>query len=220
MQARIALTVFLFGCALAVSSTAFAQDLENSDDGYLAAKVMLGLGGKAELETETNIGGFRGSDDMEIGYGLGVAYMHPLHQYFALGGQLALFSWMTESMDTANADRNLLIDLSLVPQLKFAVSRSVELYASLPLGLTLNSFGEDDYGGAEVTGGLGFNLALMLGVRAALGDSWGLLGEVGYTYHAFTHTLEVDVPLGGTAESDFDISIGQIGLNVGVWFQL
>jgi len=219
MHARYSLIMLVVCCALAVAPTAFAQDLENSDDGHLDVKLMLGVGGEAELDPENDLGGVDTSDDMELGYGLGVAYMVPLHQYFALGGQLAVFSWTTELLEEANADRNMLIDLSLVPQLKFAVSRSVELYASLPLGLTIDSWGENEFANAEITGGLGFNLALMLGVRGALGDSWGLLGEVGYVYHAFSHTLEVETPV-GDAENDFDVSTGQIGLNVGVWFQL
>lgn len=219
MHARTSLIALVLGCALALSSTVAAQDLDDTDDGHLAVKLMLGLGGEATLDVENDLGLVNPDDDMELGYGLGVAYMHPLHEYFALGGQLAVFSWTTELLEEGNADRNMLIDLSLVPQLKFAVSRSVELYASLPLGLTLDAWGEDEFANAEVTGGLGFNVALMLGVRGALGDSWGLLGEVGYVYHAFSHTLEVESPL-GTAENDFDITTGQIGLNVGVWFQL
>jgi len=212
MHARYALIALVVGCALAVSPTAFAQDLENSDDGHLAVKLMLGLGGEAELDVENDPVGFEPEDDMELGYGLGVAYMHPLHRFFALGGQLAIFSWTTDGLEEINADRNMLIDLSLVPQLKYAVSRSVELYASLPLGLTVDSWGEDEC--------LGFNLALMLGVRGALGDSWGLLGEIGFVYHAFTHTVEAEAPVVGDIENDFDVSTGQIGLNVGVWFQL
>lgn len=219
MHARYSLIAFVLGCASMFASAAFAQDLENSDDGHLDVKLMLGLGGEAELDVDNDLGAGDSQDDMELGYGLGVAYMVPLHRYFALGGQLAVFSWTTERLDEANADRNMLIDLSLVPQLKYAVSRSVELYASLPLGLTIDAWGEDEFANAEVTGGLGFNLALMLGVRGAIGDSWGLLGELGYVYHAFSHTLEVDTPV-GTAENDFDISTGQIGLNAGVWFQL
>jgi hypothetical protein len=202
-------------CALSASSSAFAQDLQNSDDGYLAPKLVLGFGGEAEVDPE---GPGSVEDDLELTYGLGLAYMHPLHQYFALGGQVIVASWQTEAGEEFNVDRSSYVDISLVPQLKYAVSEEVELYASIPIGLTLNFLGEDE---DETAGtGVGFNLALMLGARFAIGESWGLLGEIGYQLHSFTHTVEVDVPVAGTVESDVDISLAQIGLNLGVWFAL
>ena len=211
MHARFALIVF---CALALSSTALAQDLQNSDDGYLAPKLVLGFGGEGELDFEAPVPSLEG--DLELTYGLGVAYMQPLHQYFALGGQLIVASWQSEAGAEFDADRNMYADLSLVPQLKFAVADSVELYASIPIGLSVNSLGEVD---GDAGTGFGFNLALMLGARFAIGESWGLLGEVGYAYHSFTHTVEVDT-LAGTVDSDLDISLGQFGLNIGAWFAL
>lgn len=214
MHARFALILF---CALAASSTAIAQDLENSDDGYLAPKLVLGLGGEGEIDIETPLGGVDPDFDLELTYGFGLAYMAPLHEYFALGGQLIVASWQPDYPEPADdVDRNSYVDLSLVPQLKVAVSDNVELYASLPLGLTLDFFGENEFGGAEIETGFGFNLALMLGARFAVGDSWGLLGEIGYVYHSFTHGTSA-----GDAEGpDLDISLGQIGLNLGVWFSL
>jgi len=213
MRARFAL--FLI-CAFAVSSSALAQDLENENDGHFIGKLMLGFGGEAEIEAD-DLGGADGQDDMEMTYGLGFAYMHPLHEHFALGGQLAFLSWTTEFLEDIDADRSVMLDLSVVPQGKYAVRNNIELYASLPLGLTFDFFGEDDWFGAEVGGGVGFNLALMLGVRVAIDDSWGLLGELGYAYHAFSHTLEVPVT---STEIDLDISMGQFGINLGGWFSL
>jgi hypothetical protein len=218
MHARFALVFF---CALALSSTALAQDLENEEDGHFFAKLMLGLGGEATLDAD---GVADPDDDMELTYGAGLGYMHPLHANFALGAQLSVLSWTTDDLDRVDADRSMMFDISLVPQPKFAVSDNIELYASIPLGLTFNSFGGDDYfsngaASAEISSGLGFNLALMLGARFALGESAGLLAEVGYAYHAFSHTVEVEA-LGLQAEGDLDISIGQIALNVGGWFSL
>jgi hypothetical protein len=209
MHARFALILF---CALATSSTAFAQDLQNSEDGYLAPKLVLGLGGEMEFDPE---GPGSLEDDLELTYGFGLAYMHPLHQYFSLGGQVIVASWQTETGEELDTDRSTYLDVSLVPQLKYPVSDNVELYASIPLGLTFNFLGGEQDEDEEVGTGVGFNLALMLGARFALGDSWGLLAEVGYAIHSFTHTVEV-----GPVEGDVDISLGQIGLNIGAWFAL
>lgn len=213
--AWIAAAVVIGSSTLATS--AHAQNLENEHDGYIAAKLILGFGGEAELDPEGDLGALMGEDDLETSYGLGVAYMQPLHEYFALGGQLAFQSWTTDGLEDLDFDRSVLMDLSLVPQAKYAVRENVELYASLPLGITFDFFGEDDYFGAEVKGGFGFNLGLFLGARVALDDSFGLLGELGYSYHVFEHTLEI--PISGT-ELDFDISMGQLGLNLGGFFQL
>jgi len=206
--------------AICVSSSALAQDLKNEDDGHFAAKLMLGFGGEAEVEVD-DIAGFEfdagGQTDMEMTYGVGLSYMHPLHEYFALGGQLALLSWTTDGLEDTDADRSSMIDLSLVPQLKYAVMDNLELYASLPLGLTFGFFGEDEILTLDVGGGFGFNAALMLGARVALSDGFGLLGELGYAYHAVTYPVEEQL---SGADADLDISMGQLALNLGVWFQL
>jgi hypothetical protein len=176
---------------------------------------VLGLGGEGEFDIE-GLGGFEPESDLELTYGFGLAYMSSLHRHLVLGGQLIIASWQTEAFDDANLDRSSYVDLSLVPQLKYAVSNSVELYASLPLGLTFDFFGENEFGGAEIETGFGFNLALMLGARFAIGDSWGLLAELGYTYHSFTHGTSA----GDEEGPDIDVSLGQIGLNLGAWFSL
>jgi hypothetical protein len=216
MLVRSAAIIAISICA---SSSAFAQDLKNEDGGHFAAKLMLGFGGEAEVEVD-DIAGFEfgGQTDMEMTYGLGLAYMHPLHEYFALGGQLALLSWTTDGLEDIDADRSSMIDVSLVPQAKYAVMDNLELYASLPLGLTFGFFGEDEIPPSlEVGGGFGFNAALMLGARVALSDGFGLLGELGYAYHAVTYPVEEQL---SGADADLDISMGQLALNLGVWFQL
>lgn len=214
MGTRLAWTLALVA-GLAAGAPASAQDLKNSDDGYLAAKLLLGIGGEGELE----IGGLpgEGSDDLELSYGLGVAYVKPLHDYFALGAQLSLLSWQTDASERADLDRNLLVDLSLVPQLKLAVLESLELYVAVPVGLTLDFIGEDDFAGlAEVGTGFGFNVAVLAGARVAITEGFGLVGELGYAYHAFTHATETALGDG----PDLEISTGQLALNLGGYFTL
>jgi len=185
----------MFSLGAVTASSALAQDLQSRDDGYFVGKLMLGFGGEADIEAD-NLGGVGGQDDMETSYGLGFGYLQPLHEYFALGGQLALLAWTTDGLEDIDADRSTWLDLSVVPQAKYAVMKSLELYASLPLGLTVDFFGEDEFAGAEVGGGLGFNIALMFGARYALSDAFGFVGEIGYSYHAFSHELEI--PITGT----------------------
>jgi hypothetical protein len=176
---------------------------------------MLGVAGEAEVESDAV--GLSSSSDLELTYGAGVQYMHPLHEYFALGGQVALLSWQTEAGDAANADRNLLLDVSLVPALRYAIEHDAELYLAIPVGLALDFPGEDSFGVGEVSTGVGLNVAFMAGARFALADGFGLLGELGYALHAFSHEVSGEVA-GISAETEFDVSMGQLAINLGVFF--
>ena len=203
-------------CVVAASSTASAQDLRNGPDGHVFAKLMFGFGGEGEVEAD-DLAGIDGEGDLEFSYGLGGGYMHSLHENFALGGQLALVSWQSEVGENADLDRNTLFDISIVPQGKLVVLDNLELYATLPLGLTFDFLGEDDFGNlAEVGTGFGFNFALMLGARVAITDELGLLGELGYTYHSFSHPTETAIGDG----PDLDMTMGQLALNLGGYYAL
>lgn len=212
MRGRFALVVV---CIAALSSSAFAQDIRNDTDAYLAGKLLLGFGGDGEIEFD-ELGGFGGDTDMELSYGLGAAYMHPLHENFVLGGQLGVASWTTDLFEDFDLDRNTWVDLSIVLQGRIAVTDIIELYASLPLGLAFDFVGEDDVANSEVGTGFGFHFALMFGARVALDQDWGLLGELGYAQHTFSHSTEIL----GMDGPDLDVSAGQLQLNLGAYYSL
>jgi opacity protein-like surface antigen len=215
MRARLALIAMSLVCLIATASTASAEDMRNEIDGYFFAKLLTGFGGEGELDADGLGGEFEG--DLEFSYGLGAGYMHPLHEYFALGGQLSLLSWQSEAGEDGDLDRNSLLDLSVVPEGKYLVLDNLELFATLPLGLSFDFLGEDDFGNlAEVGTGFGFNLGLMLGARVAIDEQFGLLAELGYVYHSFSHATETAVGEG----PDLDVSLGQLSLNIGGYFQL
>jgi len=205
-----------FSCLLMVASA----HADAVDDGYFAAKLMLGVAGEAEFEAEA---GPSVSSDLELTYGAGVQYQHPLHEHFSLGGQVALRSWQTEAGDNANADRNLLLDVALVPAARVELDHDAELYLAVPVGLALDFWGDDGFNtgsevvSAEVSTGVGLGVAFMLGARFALSDGFGLLGELGYELHAFSHTVTA-MAVGAEAETDFDVSMGQLAINLGAFF--
>lgn len=204
-----------FSCLLSVAG-AHAQDV---DDPYFAAKLLLGVAGEGEIEIDGVPG--EGEGDLELSYGAGLQYQNPLHDYFSLGGQLALRSWQSEAGDTANSDRNLLLDISVVPAGRYAVKPEIELYLAIPVGLSLDFWGDDGFAAgnaasAEVSTGVGFNLGFMVGGRFLLGDDVGLLAELGYQLHSFSH--EVDAMAAGVSVSpEFDVSLGQFAINLGVF---
>lgn len=214
------LTVFSL-VLLGKPGDAAAQEPRIQDDPYFAPELMLGVGGSEDVKG-ANVSV---NDDLEPSFGIGVKYMHPLHRYFVLGGQFSMLWWNTQGGDNANQDRNLLLDLAIVPQGRLPVTDGIELTLGLPVGVSLDFWGGDGiaygFGPIMVSGdvgtGIGFNVALMFGARFALSDDIGLVTELGYAMHSVTHSIDVMV-LGAGTSADFDISLGQPVLQVGVSF--
>jgi opacity protein-like surface antigen len=230
MRLRSLLSAVLAVLAIgSISAHAAAQNepqTQSRDENYFAAKLMLGIGG----EIEAGIGNTSASSDAELTFGGGFAYMVPLHRYFVLGGQLSVQSWQSEAGDDANADRNLMGDLTVVPQGRLALTHDVEIYLAIPLGLSLDflsqnqvSAGVAGLGGAsvDVDPALGFTISFMAGARFWLADSFGLLAELGYSLHSFSHNVTVQAGVlgfGGGGSTDLDVDIGQFALNAGLFF--
>jgi hypothetical protein len=212
-----------------IAARGAAQDnaqAQSRDENYFAAKLMLGIGG----DVDASVGNASGSSDAELTFGGGFGYMVPLHRYFVLGGQLSVQSWQSEAGDDANADRNVMGDLVVVPQGRLPLTHDVEIYLAIPIGLSLDFLSQDQVGaGVAGVGGasvdvdpaIGFTVSFMAGARFALADSFGLLAELGYSLHSFSHDVTVQVGalgIGGGASTDVDVDIGQFALNAGVFF--
>lgn len=200
-------------CAVQLQAADAHAQRDPFGDPHFAVKLMLGLGGEAEVAALES--------DLLATWGAGLQYMHPLHRNFALGGAFSVQSWQTEAGDDADLDRNVLADLVLVPAAKLPLNGDVELYLAVPLGVSVDFLGEDQVGGAslgaEIDAAPGFTLGLLFGARFALSSSAGLLAEVGYTVHAYEH--EGTAFAGALAASgNFDVDLGQFALNVGVFF--
>jgi hypothetical protein len=207
---------------LAVPGLASAQEARSQDDSYVAIELALGVAGEADVEVDVAGASGSGSVDLDPSFGAALSWMSPLHRYFVLGAQLGVLSWTAENAD----DRNLLLDLLLVPQVRLPVSDPLELTLSLPLGLLVDFWGGDSVnaqaGGvtvsADIPPAVGFEIGLLFGLRYAVSQDVGLLARVGYVMHYFTHSAEVTAPVVGTVSQDFDISLGQPRLQLGVSF--
>jgi hypothetical protein len=202
-------TLAAFACLAWAPDAAQAQRNRDKGDSYVALKLMLGLGGEADVGPLES--------DLKLTWGGGIAYMHPLHRYFALGGQFAVQSWQTEAGDDLNFDRNLYTDLALVPQGKLPLD-GFELYVSVPLGLSVSFPGEDrfSFGSvmvSQVDPALGFTIGVLFGARVVLDGGVGLLAEFGYTAHSYEHEVTI---LG--VSTDWDYDLGQFALHFGVSF--
>ena len=212
--------VSLVGVACGLCSAPARAQESSLERSYFAAKLQLGFGGEVEIETAAGTV----ESDLELGWGAAVQYMARLHKHFALGGLLGFESWQSEARDDANLDRNLLFDLAIVPQGVFPVGRDVELYVAFGIGLSLDTIGDDsiNVGGslvsAEIDTAVGLALLPVLGVRFAVSDDVGLLAELGYSLHSYEHEAEASVIAVGGASTEFDLSLGEVALNLGVTF--
>jgi hypothetical protein len=216
-----------------------AQDKSPLDDPYVALKVTLGISGSMDAKTDSvtvagvtvnSSNGVTVKNDLELSYGLAAQYMLPLHHYFTLGGLLGVMSWQSNAGNSANADRNLGLDIAVVPQGRLPVTRTVELYLALPLGLTLDywnavessaSVGGIAMASRNADPALGLCVSLLVGVRALVSDGFGLFTEFGYTHRRFTHRVNLSTSVGGVALSssvDSHLSLGQVAWNLGVFF--
>ena len=223
--------------ALALTPTARAQHDDALRGNYVVVKATLGFGGSSDLDSDSvsipvintsfNLADSSGwNEDLELSYGLSAQYMWDLHRYFALGGLFGVMSWRSDFDDDVDADRNVAFDLAVVPQGRLPLTEAIELYVSVPIGITLDLLNQFDRSGTllgtpykyEGDSAIGFTFSALVGARFAITRSFGLLAEFGYTYRTFSH--EVTVSAGGmtVAKVSGDLSLGQIALNVGAWF--
>jgi hypothetical protein len=221
--------------SVAMANVTYAQE-KNFDQPYIGLKAELGFGGVDTTPDGANVSFTSG---LSPSFGLAGQYVYPLHEFFALGGMLGVTSWRS----SANGDggRNLNFDLAVMPIGKYAVLENLELYASIPLGLSLDFLNEVDtrnglfatwllpFGGTKIEAGgsLGFMLSVLVGARYALSNSMGLLAELGYEHHAVTHGVESSVWLttpNGTAQVgqprkyDFSVTWDQFVIHLGAYF--
>jgi hypothetical protein len=238
---RVAPQALSLALGLALGTVASAHAQEHSpalDDPYFGVELMLGFAGKVSIEagsveigdaTVTASNADSEDFDAEVGIGGGIRYMHPLHRYFALGARIAVQTWRSDS--NADTGRNVAFDLSLIPQGRVPLSRTVELYLAVPIGLTLDLLNEIDAAvnfpnlmtGASVDAdpGFGWNLAFMFGSRFAVSRDVGLFAEIGYALHSVSHDVHSRLEVvGGAGEvvASFDVLWSQVALNVGVSF--
>jgi len=230
LRSRLFLGLFAFG--LLAASPVRAERAEAAfDDRYAVVKLMLGLDGRVGTDPHAP-----GSDSYRLNTSFGAAaeYNVPLHDFFSIGALLSVTSWRSSPGGDASASRNLDFDLALVPRGRFVVSSALEFYVAIPIGLALDFLNELNVSsmlalpfignfvvGLDGGNALGFMIAAVVGARIALTSGFGLIAELGYVHHSFTHSVTTNFELIGLASSvkaDLGLSLGELALNVGVFF--
>jgi hypothetical protein len=125
-----------------------------------------------------------------IGLHAGVEYL--LMEYFALGGELRLSWWKPERNITpgsqSDPDRSLYVDINVKPRGRYVFSNiPLEVYGTLPLGLSIASINDD----LPMDGGPGFNLGFGGGVTYFFTPHIGVNTELLGVWHWFDGKLDV-----------------------------
>jgi hypothetical protein len=210
-KSRLVIVLFLSLLVSVVSS--------QTKETKLIVKTMLGLGGKADLDDA--VAGVPGDfdSDMETTIGVGAQIERSFHPRFCLGGFTAFHSWNTDEGEEANRDRNVIWDISLLFKPKYDLQLSgggeIELFLAIPIGLSFN-FIDDDWN-ENIETGVGTNLAFLFGTLFYFNESVGMAAELGPSFHHFSY--DYNTP-GTDPDPDFQISIIQTNLNIGVVFRL
>lgn len=202
--------VLAFCLVAALGALAAPASAQRFNEPYFAAKLLIGAGGELQADGDTVLATYDG--DADPAYGVGLMGMNPFLGILGLGAQISVLSWGAET--PGDDARNLFFELSAIPQLNFSIA-ILELYANVPVGLTVNFPDDEALGGtgAEVSTGTGLHVGILIGARLGLG-SVGLLAEIGYMNRSFSH--DIDTPL---ADIESDYTLEQAVLNLGIYFE-
>jgi hypothetical protein len=160
-----------------------------------------GFGGDLRInEAESSLGNT---------YGVNLRSDLPIAEYVLLG---PLFQFGVWQSDLPEASSHYYVDLDLYLRLRLPVSskkNDFQVWAGVPIGLTLNILGEDttQYAGL----GVGWNIGVMVGGAVHFTPKFGLFSELGWQQHKFNHDSDVT--------ENLDHRLAQWKLNLGFVFR-
>lgn len=189
------------------SGPRYSARRSNVGDLRIHAGLHFGFGGELEVDPER---GFDVEEDLDptIGTQVGVDYV--LMEYFALGGELRLSWWKPDDWGAGNPDRSMFIDINVKPRGRYMFSNvPIEVYGTLPLGLSIAAL-DDDLG---MDGGAGFNLGFGAGATYFITSQWGVNTELLGVWHWFNGETDV-------TNIDTDNSTAQFYLTINAVFAI
>lgn len=174
----------------------------------LVAKVRLGLGG-----TVTETGSLpKNEHDLAPGTGGALHYEYPLAELFVLGGYFGVTSWNTVRSGDLGHSRSALVDVALLPKLRYAPNEQVELSLAVPVGLALDFNSGDAFRPPtarpiSMNVGPGISVQGLVGGQFEFADDLGLMGEMGYGLTYVSHTFNPKANAGSPALSDIEVDL-------------
>lgn len=175
MRARLLVLSLLTALCSLAGSTAHADERgDRYDPRRLYGGVWLGFGGDAEADGD---GEFGGDLDTTLGGQFGLDWV--THRWVSLGFEARIGASKWERM----RDRTKLVDLDFKPRFRALVLGPVEVYATVPVGLTVPRPG--DVADQSFSGKVGWNIGAGAGVNVFLTRRFALNAEPIWLYHHY-----------------------------------
>jgi hypothetical protein len=159
--------------AVGTSSQAHARDYDHYDSTRLYGGVWLGFGGDIEVD-----GGDVGDLGKTIGGQVGVDYR--FLRMLSLGAEVRIGGFDVDRFD----DRNRLIDLDFKPRFYLPLHAPVEIYAAVPIGLTIPRLSDVDGRGPNEN--IGWNVGVGPGINVFFSHGFGINVEPMWMFHHFS----------------------------------
>ena len=115
-------------------------------------------------------------------------------------------------------DSNVLLDIVALPAGLLPVADNVQLYASVPVGISLDFWGDDVRRSATIGTGFGFTLGVMLGRAVRAERQLRPARRARLTSGTARSTRRRPRPVGVTVENDVEVDTSQFALNFGAYF--
>ncbi len=151
----------------------------------ILAGLHFGFGGEFQVELSNAILLASTEPDLDPTIGIQAGLDYVLMKYFALGAELRLSWWKPERNIVALQDdpgRSLFVDIDIKPRGRYEFSNiPLEVYGTLPLGLSIASINDD----IRMDGGAGFNLGFGVGATYFVTSRFGFNTELLGVWHWF-----------------------------------
>jgi hypothetical protein len=182
----------LAGAASSAQADAYA-DHDRYDPRRLYGGVWLGFGGSAHAD-----GAFGGDLDTTLGGQLGMDWV--TNRFVSLGFETRLGASKWERMH----DRSKLVDIDFKPRFRPLAIGPFELYATLPVGMTIPRLA--DVGDTNLNGKVGWNIGAGVGANLFLTRRFAINVEPIWLYHHF----KVEGPANDIALKQFSLMINGV----------
>lgn len=167
-----AVAIFVLGSASQASARDWDRDYDR-DPTRIYGGVWLGFGGDIEVDGVGRVGDL----GKTIGGQAGVDVL--VSRWFSLGGEVRVGGFDVDGWDK----RSRLIDLDFKPRLYLPLNAPVEIYAAVPVGLTIPRLADIEGGPRDEN--IGWNIGVGPGINVFLTRSFGLNVEPMWLFHHF-----------------------------------
>jgi hypothetical protein len=173
----------------------------------------MGFGGK--LEAESDLGKL--SPELDTSYGVNVRSDLPVLRYLVLGPLFQVGAYRLDREPKPNRDYYADVDLFVRGRLPIEFDRlALQLWAGVPIGLTLSFLGSTSAGAAgtsnELSGfGVGWNFGILAGGAVHFSKVFGMFVEMGWQSHRMSHDF-------ANRSGDVSLKVSQTIINLGFMF--